>query len=154
MACSPSVASRLPERAALGARPQGRHGSAPPPGLRWPRVTAAMICASATFSLEAARAPGVARGLNDMTEETERGRFFGLPAREGGWLPEASDTEPRILGVPQSWVGFGRDPKRDIDMRWLKHPLRWSRWRREVRRRGPYAPTYEDFPADAPKDGQ
>jgi hypothetical protein len=51
------------------------------------------------------------------------------------------ETEPRALGMPLSWFA-AREP---IDLRWVRHPLRWVRWRAEVRRRGPYAPRYEDF---------
>jgi hypothetical protein len=51
------------------------------------------------------------------------------------------ETEPRAMGLPLSWFGT-LEP---IDLRWLRHPYRWLRWRAEVRRRGPYAPRYEDF---------
>jgi hypothetical protein len=50
-------------------------------------------------------------------------------------------TEPRALGLPLSWFRTD-DP---IDLRWARHPYRWVRWRLEVRRRGPYAPRFEDF---------
>ena len=51
------------------------------------------------------------------------------------------EVEPRALGLPLSW--FRADEP--IDLRWVRHPYRWLRWRLEVRRRGPYAPRFEDF---------
>jgi hypothetical protein len=51
------------------------------------------------------------------------------------------ETEPRALGLPLSWFRTD-DP---IDLRWARHPYRWLSWRLEVRRRGPYAPRFEDF---------
>lgn len=50
-------------------------------------------------------------------------------------------TEPRVLGLPLSWFR----PPGDVDLRWLRYPVRWARWRAEVRRRGPYARRFEDF---------
>lgn len=50
-------------------------------------------------------------------------------------------TEPRAMGLPLSWFRLSEP----IDVRWLRHPLLWLRWRAEVRRRGPYAPRFEDF---------
>jgi hypothetical protein len=50
------------------------------------------------------------------------------------------DTRPRVLGIPTS--GFAVRP---MDLRWLRHPVRWRRWRREVRRLGPYARRFEDI---------
>jgi hypothetical protein len=52
-----------------------------------------------------------------------------------------SETEPRAMGLPLSW--FRVDEA--IDLRWARHPYRWVCWRLEVRRRGPYAPRFEDF---------
>jgi hypothetical protein len=43
-----------------------------------------------------------------------------------------------VLGVPRSAF-----VPRPIDLRWLRHPLRWTRWRLAVRRLGPYAPDYD-----------
>jgi len=52
-----------------------------------------------------------------------------------------SETEPRAMGLPLSWFRVDEE----IDLRWARHPLRWLSWRLEVRRRGPYAPRFEDF---------
>jgi hypothetical protein len=80
-----------------------------------------------------------------MIDDNRRGRIFGLSGGSGARRMQVDDTEPRILGIPQSWVGFRRDPKRDIDTRWVRHPILWLRWRRQVRRLGPYAPRFDRF---------
>jgi hypothetical protein len=50
------------------------------------------------------------------------------------------DTRPRVLGIPTS--GFSRKP---VDLPWLRHPIRFARWRLEVRRLGPYARRFDDI---------
>ena len=50
-------------------------------------------------------------------------------------------TEPRAMGLPLSWFRTTES----IDLRWVRHPYRWLRWRIEVWRRGPYAPRFEEF---------
>ncbi|MCU1490218.1 MAG: hypothetical protein JWM85_1623 [Acidimicrobiaceae bacterium] len=76
-------------------------------------------------------------------------RAFGISASEGGWRPTVGDTEQRVLGVPLSWLGS----QGSVDLRWLRHPIRWTRWRLEVHRRGPYAPRFENFGrAERPSD--
>jgi hypothetical protein len=62
-------------------------------------------------------------------------------AVSGRWRGRTNDTEPRILGIPRSWWGANH-----ADFRGLGHPLQWTRWRADVRRRGPYAPRFEITP--------
>ena len=65
-----------------------------------------------------------------------------MPVEHGGRRLRMDETEPRALGLPLRWFRT-TEP---IDVRWVRHPYRWLRWRSEVRRRGPYAPPFEDFP--------
>jgi hypothetical protein len=51
------------------------------------------------------------------------------------------ETEPRALGLPLRWF---RNSDR-ADLRWIRHPVRWLRWRSEVRRLGPHARRYDEF---------
>jgi hypothetical protein len=78
-----------------------------------------------------------------MTEEEDQPdrHVLGMPMEYGGRRLRMDETEPRVLGLPLSWFG-ATEP---IDLRWIRHPYRWLSWRAEVRRRGPYAPRYEDF---------
>jgi hypothetical protein len=69
-----------------------------------------------------------------------------MPLEDRGRRLRMDETEPRALGLPLSWFGT-TEP---IDLRWIRHPYRWLRWRSEVRRRGPYAPRFEDFRPDKP----
>ena len=64
-----------------------------------------------------------------------------VPVEYGGRRLRMDETEPRALGLPLSWFRT-TEP---IDVRWVRHPYRWLRWRSAVRRRGPYAPRFEDF---------
>jgi len=69
-------------------------------------------------------------------EGEEPKRVLGIPlsgAAGGDRFP------PRVLGIPRDWFG---PPA--VDLRRLAHPRRWWRWRRQVRRLGPYAPDYGD----------
>jgi len=61
---------------------------------------------------------------------------------KGEWRPRTENGEQRVLGVPRSW--FGAQEKASIDFRWVRNPIRWSKWRIQVHRLGPYAPEYED----------
>jgi hypothetical protein len=46
-----------------------------------------------------------------------------------------------IIGLPKRWfTGL-----RDVDTRWCRHPVKWLKWRSQVRRLGPYAPNYDEF---------
>jgi len=65
-----------------------------------------------------------------------------MPEEEGPKRMRMDATEPRALGLPLSWFRTTES----IDLRWARHPYLWVRWRLEVRRRGPYAPRFEDFP--------
>ena len=78
--------------------------------------------------------------MNDDREHTDR-KVLGAPVEHGGRQFRMDETEPRALGLPLSW--FRTDEP--IDLRWIRHPYRWVRWRLEVRRRGPYAPRFENF---------
>ena len=69
-------------------------------------------------------------------EAEEPKRVLGIP------LSGASRREefrPGVLGMPRHWFG-----PPTVDVRRLAHPVRWWRWRRQVRRLGPYAPGYDD----------
>lgn len=33
----------------------------------------------------------------------------------------------------------------DVTIRWLLHPITWTKWRIEVHKQGPYAPDFNDF---------
>jgi hypothetical protein len=73
-------------------------------------------------------------------EEEEPQRFLGFPVDGASWRISRDDTRPRVMGIPRA--EFKGKP---LDLRWARSPIRWFRWRREVRRRGPYAPSFEDF---------
>jgi len=64
-----------------------------------------------------------------------------MPEEDSGKHFRMDDTEPRAMGLPLSWFRTSES----IDLRWVRHPYRWVSWRLEVRRRGPYAPRFEDF---------
>jgi hypothetical protein len=53
--------------------------------------------------------------------------------------------QPRVLGINRHWFAVLRDRPgaRTFDLRWVAHPVRWLRWRRQVHRLGPYAPDYD-----------
>jgi hypothetical protein len=78
--------------------------------------------------------------MTNGDHEPER-RVLGIPLEPGEWRPKLDPAEQRVLGVPRSWLG----PREPLDMRGIRHPIRWLRWRSEVRKRGAYAPRYEDF---------
>ena len=73
-------------------------------------------------------------------DDEEPKRLLGFPIERGDWRPRTDDYEPRILGIPSSW--FGSNQGQSTDLRWIRHPIRWARWRFEVRRLGPYAPEF------------
>ena len=73
-------------------------------------------------------------------DDREPQRFLGMPVPSGAFQRGINETEQRVLGFPRSWFS----PKR-IDTRWLRHPIRWTRWRLRVRRLGPYA---DDYPGE------
>ena len=72
-------------------------------------------------------------------DDREPQRVLGMPTGRGDWRVRSDDTRPRVLGVPVTWVR-----PRPVDLRWVRHPVRWVRWRRDVHRRGPYAPDFDD----------
>ena len=81
-------------------------------------------------------------------DDREPQRFLGMPVPSGAFRRGISDTEQRVLGFPRSW--FSPQP---IDTRWLRHPIRWTRWRLRVRRLGPYAGPYAGGSADRKDSG-
>lgn len=76
-------------------------------------------------------------------KDEEPTSWLGMPFDRTGGRIRKNESEQRVLGVPRSWFWTGQAP----DLRWVRDPVRWLRWRLEVRRRGPYAPNYEDFTA-------
>lgn len=83
-------------------------------------------------------------------EGAEGRRIGGIPVDGAGWQPIVGETEPRILGMPTRWVR----PRAEVDARWLRHPVRYMRWRREVRRLGPHARSFDEWSvgSTAPRD--
>jgi hypothetical protein len=67
-------------------------------------------------------------------------RVFGFPVEGGRWRLRMDAYEPRAMGLPARWFGTPH-----LDTRWLHHPVRWLRWRADVRRRGPYAPSFDEL---------
>jgi len=53
------------------------------------------------------------------------------------------EFESRVLGFPHSW--FWAKDQTAPDLRWIRHPIQWSKWRLHVRRLGPYAPSEQHF---------
>jgi hypothetical protein len=49
--------------------------------------------------------------------------------------------EPVAARIPGTRISLEWVPPLDVSV--LFHPLRWMRWRRELKRLGPYAPDYE-----------
>ena len=78
-------------------------------------------------------------------EEHERARALGLSRRRSGIRP--AEDQPRVLGIPRDWFAVNRrEPgSPTIDLRRIAHPVRWLKWRRALRRLGPYAPDYDDI---------
>ena len=79
-----------------------------------------------------------------MTGDDDGGRrqVGGIPVGGRGWRPIVEETEPRFLGMPTRWVR----PPVAIEARVARHPIRWLRWRLEVRRLGPYARPFDGRP--------
>lgn len=73
-------------------------------------------------------------------------RVLGMPVQPGDWRPRTGGNEQRFLGVPSGWHRESGSP----DTRWLRHPLRWAKWRLQVHKLGPYAPDYSDGPTGPP----
>ncbi|HTW09185.1 MAG TPA: hypothetical protein VME46_16890 [Acidimicrobiales bacterium] len=73
----------------------------------------------------------------------EPNRVLGFPVRPGQRWPLGDDDGQHALGLPEGWRG----PAGAADTRWVRHPVYWCRWRAQVRRLGPYAPSFEDFMA-------
>jgi hypothetical protein len=79
-----------------------------------------------------------------MAENQESGKADEEPRRVLGmdWKPREErlrEADQRhVLGVPVGWI------RPHIDFAAVRHPIRWSRWRRRVRREGPYAPDFDE----------
>jgi hypothetical protein len=79
-------------------------------------------------------------------DEEEPQRFLGFPVARGfsSWRITRDDTRPRVMGIPR--VEYtGKPLGKPLDLRWVRSPIRWMRWRREVRKQGPYAARFDDF---------
>jgi len=83
-------------------------------------------------------------------EDKEVQHRFGMPVEPGQKWARVGDTEPRVAGIPRSWISpaVGK-----IDTRRIRHPMRWMRWRLQVRRLGPEAPDYPESESKPPRDG-
>ena len=57
--------------------------------------------------------------------------------------PSGEEEYKRYEGMPAS-LSPQCDPGR-VDLRWVRRPLTWLRWRATGRRRGPYAPDFDQF---------
>ena len=57
--------------------------------------------------------------------------------------PSGEEEYKRYEGMPAS-LSPACDPGR-VDLRWIRRPLTWFRWRAAVRRRGPYGPDFDEF---------
>jgi hypothetical protein len=53
------------------------------------------------------------------------------------------DVEARVAGMPRRW--FRPKVHQEFDNRWVRHPVDWLRWRLQVRRHGPFAPTFDAY---------
>ena len=79
-------------------------------------------------------------------DEEEPQRFLGFPVARGfsSWRIRRDDTRQRVMGIPR--VEYtGKPLGKPLDLRWVRSPIRWMRWRREVRKQGPYAARFDDF---------
>lgn len=52
-------------------------------------------------------------------------------------------------GLSGGWREYTEKAKAEgppnVTLAWLLHPIRWTKWRNEVRKQGPYAPEFNDF---------
>lgn len=81
---------------------------------------------------------------SEVHEGQEPTRVLGMPGVRDSVRPE--EYQPRVLGIPTDWFAIlrARPSSSGFDVRRLAHPVRWWRWRRQVRRLGPYASDYDD----------
>jgi hypothetical protein len=61
--------------------------------------------------------------------------------------PSGEEEYQRFMGFPTYlWTQRSRRAAEGEDrFPWLRHPIAWIRWRISVRRRGPYAPDFQEF---------
>jgi hypothetical protein len=81
-----------------------------------------------------------------VAERDDQQRRPGGPEEGADRRLRIGETDARVVGLPLEWFRT-RTPG---DTRWLRHPVRWARWRRQVRRLGPYAPEF-DYPGASGK---
>ena len=80
----------------------------------------------------------VADDAEDAGDEREPQHALGMERKpRPEWLSQAEGQH--VLGVPAEWI----HPPR-IEKRAFRHPVKWWKWRRRVRRVGPYAPHFDD----------
>jgi hypothetical protein len=73
---------------------------------------------------------------HDPDADEEPKRVLGMDWKERSERLRDAD-QPHVLGVPATWI------RPDVDVSAVNHPVRWWRWRRRVRREGPYAPNFD-----------
>ncbi|MGO9150863.1 MAG: hypothetical protein ACLP1E_10640 [Acidimicrobiales bacterium] len=80
-----------------------------------------------------------------LPEGEEPRRLLGMPIPHG--VVREGEEPKRVLGmpIPLTWIDLPR-----FHMRRFLHPVRWMRWRLQVRRLGPYAPDYDDSGRNTP----
>ncbi len=74
-----------------------------------------------------------------LPEGEEPRRLLGMPIPHG--VVHKGEEPKRVLGmpIPLTWIELPT-----FHVRRLLHPVRWMRWRLQVRRSGPYAPDYDN----------
>jgi hypothetical protein len=82
----------------------------------------------------------------DRPPSDEPQHAFGMKLEQRHSLPRVDPTEQRVLGIPLSWYSI-----KSADLSWMRNPIRWTKWRVTAHRRGPYAPSYEEFLARSEK---
>jgi len=73
--------------------------------------------------------------------EEEPAHLLGMEWRSKAERLQEAEGQ-HVLGVPQGWI----HPPSDFAA--VRHPLRWLKWRREVRRKGPFAPDLDESPTE------
>lgn len=63
----------------------------------------------------------------------------GVGSAGAGW--RVDEDEPRVVGLPLRWFSGAST----TELRGLRHPVAYLRWRRERRRLGPYARSLDEI---------
>lgn len=80
-------------------------------------------------------------------DEGGTGSAAGGTGPDGPWW-RTDDDSPRVLGFSRN-----RLPSLvQVPVLPLRHPVKWVRWRRCVRRLGPYAPHFDGYLREGPPD--